>query len=273
MLTKRTSSRRNDQTVIKHLLLSRMFATTNVRLMHDPMSETTATRVISYARVSTGAPAASGLGVKAQHVAVRMAAFQRGWQIVHTCTDEAVSAGIEPTQRTALGAALKRLDAGEADAIVAVRLDRFIRRICDLQTLLALSESGGWELIGLDVPDSGDVSAASLLRNVVGAFNEYERLLICERTRAALAVARSQGKRLGRSSRQSQEAKDLATALRADGLSLRKIGVALEEAELHTATGKTVWPPSSVQSLLRTARLDQEAEVNAARYAAEQREC
>ena len=110
------------------------------------------------------------------------------------------------------------------------------------------------------------------MRNVVGAFNESERPLICERTKAALVVARSQGKRLGRPSQQSPEARELATALRAEGLSLRKIGVALEEAGLHTAAGKTVWSPSSVQGPLRTARLDQKAATNTARYNAEQDE-
>ncbi|WP_420627144.1 recombinase family protein [Candidatus Poriferisodalis sp.] len=58
--------------------------------------------------------------------------------------------------------------------------------------------------------------------------------------------------------------------MRADGMSLRRIAGALTESGIRTATGKTTWPPSSVQALLCTARLDQEAEANAARYAAEQ---
>ena len=236
------------------------------------MSETTAIRVISYARVSTGAQAASGLGIEAQHLAVQMAAAQRGWQIVDTCTDDAVSANIEPTQRPELGAALERLDAGEADVIVAVRLDRFVRSIRDLQTLLDLSADGGWEFICLDVPIGSDVPTGSFIRTVVGAFSELERALISERTKAALAVARSQGKRLGRPSRQSPEARELAAALRAEGLSLRKIAAALTEAGIPTATGKSAWSHASVQVLLRGIELDKEAEANAARYNAEQRD-
>ena len=271
MLTKRTSSRRHDRTIVKHLLLQRMFAITNVRLMHDPMSEATATRVISYARVSTGAQAASGLGIEAQHLAVQMAAVQQGWQIVDACTDDAVSANIEPAQRPELGAALERLDAGDADVIAAVRLDRFVRSNRDLLTLLDLSSRGGWEFIGLDVPITSEVPAGTFMRTVVGAFGELERSMISERTRAALAVARSQGKRLGRPSQQSPEARELATALRAEGLSLRKIAAALTESGIRTATGKSIWSASSIQGLLRTVKFDQEAEANAARHAAEQR--
>lgn len=227
-------------------------------------------RVISYARVSTGAQAASGLGTEAQHRAVRAAAAGLGWRVVDVCTDDAVSAAIEPAQRPALKAALRQLDAGRADLIAAVRLDRFARSIRDLQNLLDLAARGGWDFFCLDVPTSSDIPAGVFIRNVVGAFNELERSLVGERTKAALSVARSQGKRLGRPSQQSPEAKKLATSLHSEGLSLQSIAVALEAAGLRTPTGKTSWPSSSVRGLLRTARLDQEAAANAARHASEQ---
>ena len=239
--------------------------------MHEQLYELESKRVISYARVSTGAQAASGLGIEAQHRAVQAAAAARGWQIVDTCTDDAVSATVEPSLRPQLSAALAQLDAGEVDVLAAVRLDRFARSTRDLQSLLDLAAGGGWELVGLDVPISDDLPVGAFLRTILGAANELDRSLISDRTKAALAVARSRGQRLGRPSRQPQEAKDLATTMHADGISLRKIAGALTESGIHTATGKTTWPLSSVQALLRTAELDSEAEANAARFAAEQR--
>ena len=241
-----------------------------VRSMNKQLNELESKRIISYARVSTGAQATSGLGIEAQHRAVRAAAVERGWQIVDYCTDDAVSATIEPRRRPQLSAALARLDAGEADVIAAVRLDRFARSSRDLQTLLDLADHGGWELVGLDVPVSPDLPVGAFLRTILGAANELDRALISDRTRAALAVARSRGQRLGRPSRQPQAAKDRAVAMHADGTSLRKIAGALTESGIHTATGKTAWSASSVQALLRTAELDSEAEANAARYAREQ---
>ena len=238
--------------------------------MYEQMYVSESKRVISYARVSTGAQAASGLGTEAQHRAVRAAAAERGWHIVDTYTDDAVSATIEPQKRRQLAEALTRLDAGDADVIAAARLDRFIRSVRDLQTLLDLSADGGWEVAGLDLPVNPDLPVGSFLRTLLSAFNELDRALISERTRAALAVARSRGRRLGRPSRQLQAAKDLASAMRADGMSLRSIAGALTESGIRTATGKTTWPPSSVQALLRTAELDSEAEANVARYAREQ---
>lgn len=235
------------------------------------MNQTTPIRAISYARVSTGAQAASGLGIEAQHRAVQAAAAQRGWHIVDVCTDDAVSAGIEPQQRPQLAVALALLEAGEADLIVAVRLDRFVRSTRDLLRLVEHAQIWGWELVCLDMADNSGTPAGTFMRTVVGAFTEMERDLISERTSAALAVARSQGRRLGRPSQQPQQAKNLAVTLFADGCSLREIAGALTESGFTTATGKASWTHSSVQGLLRTAQLDREAEANAARYAAEQR--
>ena len=198
------------------------------------------------------------------------AAAGQGWQIVDFCTDDAVSAAIEPSRRPKLSIALARLDAGEADALVAVRLDRFARSSRDLQNLVDLAESGGWELVGLDVPADGDLPVGAFLLTILGAANQLDRELISDRTKAALAVARSRGQRLGRPSRQPQAAKELAVAMHANDKSLREIAAALQEAGLRTATGKTEWPTSSVRALLRTAQLDQEAQANAARHAAEQ---
>ena len=239
--------------------------------MHKRVNNPGLKRVISYARVSTGAQAASGLGTEAQHRAVRAAASGRGWQVVDAYTDDAVSATIEPRRRPQLSMALERLDAGDADVIAAVRLDRFIRCMRDALDLLDCAKAGGWEVVCLDMPDGADTPGGTFMRMILSAYNEMERALISERTIAALAVARSRGKRLGRPSRQPQAAKDLAVAMHQDGTSLRKIAAALEDAGLPTATGKTTWPPSSVKALLRTARLDQKAEANAACYAAEQR--
>ena len=141
----------------------------------------------------------------------------------------------------------------------------------DVLRLVDHAQTGGWELVCLDMADNSHTPAGTFMRMVVGAFTEMERALISERTSAALAAARSQGRRLGRPSRQSQEAKNLAVTLLADGYSLRKIAAALTESGITTATGKTTWTHSSVQGLLRTAQFDKEAEASAARYAAEQR--
>lgn len=236
--------------------------------MQETVNTSDVMRVISYAHVSTGSQAASGLGTAAQHRAVHAAADVRGWQIIATFTDDAVSAAVEPHKRPQLSEALAQLDAGEADAIAAVRLDRFIRNTRDALTLLESAKAGGWDLVCLDMPGESETPGGKFMHMVICAYGEMERALISERTIAALAVARSRGQRLGRPSRQPQAAKDLAVAMHVDGQSLRKIAVALEDARLPTATGKTTWPPSSVKALLRTARLDHEAKANAARHAA-----
>ena len=187
------------------------------------------------------------------------------------CTDDGVSSTVEPNRRPKLSQALARLDAGEADALVAVRLDRFARSSRDQQALIDLADHGGWELVVLDLPVDSDLPVGAFLLTILGAANQLDRSLISDRTKAALAVARSRGQRLGRPSHQPQAAKELAVAMHAGDMSLREIAAALQAAGLRTATGKTEWPHSSVRGLLRTAQLDRQAEANAARHAAEQR--
>ena len=63
-------------------------------------------RVISYARVSTGTQAASGLSIDAQHRAIADASAARGWQVVECVTDEAISGAVPTDERRGLSAAL-----------------------------------------------------------------------------------------------------------------------------------------------------------------------
>jgi len=62
-----------------------------------------------------------------------------------------------------------------------------------------------------------------LVFHVIGAVAEFEKDIIRERVRAGLANARRKGKRLGRPS-MPDGLFEKAKALRAEGLSYRKIG-------------------------------------------------
>lgn len=237
----------------------------------SPQTATGGTRAVAYARVSTGAQADSGLGVAAQHRAIASAAAERGWELVGAYTDDAVSATIEPAQRPQLQEALEELASGRANMLVAARLDRFVRSMRDLMTLLDLADGQGWQLLSLDVLVDPDTPIGSFLRTVLGAFAELDRAVISERTTAALSVARSQGTRLGRPCRQPQGAKDLAVAMHAEGHSYRQIGTALQQQGLRTATGCDTWHAATVRSLINSARLDAQAAANKAAHQAAQR--
>ena len=207
-------------------------------------------RVISYARVSTGTQAATGLSIDAQHRAVADASNAHGWQVIERVTDEAVPGQVPADERPGLRAALARLDRGDADMLIATRIDRLGRDTLETLLLFDRAERSGWELITLDAPQGTTTHDGRLLVGVLAVIAAHEAGSARARTAAALQSAQRSGTQLGRPSRQPEQARTLAQQLHAEGHSLRGIAAALEAAGILTATGKTTWHPSSVATLL-----------------------
>ena len=195
-------------------------------------------KAVSYARVSTGAQAESGLSTEAQHCAVDRAAADRGWQIIERITDDAVS-GRTPTQRR------PRLRAALA------------RSTIELLRLYERAEIEGWTLAALDAPVGLACPESHLFIGVRALISEFESAMASARTTEALAIARSRGVRLGRPSQHDEATKTLASHARAEGRSLAQIAAELTSLGILTPTGKTTWSRSSVQSLMRTIAHDQ----------------
>jgi DNA invertase Pin-like site-specific DNA recombinase len=91
--------------------------------------------------------------------------------------------------------------AGEVDAVVVWKLDRWGRSALDvLANIRALADAGVRFVAvtqGLDVKPDGD-AMSRLMLTVLAAVAEFERDLIRERTRLGLDRARAAGTRLGR---------------------------------------------------------------------------
>jgi DNA invertase Pin-like site-specific DNA recombinase len=90
-----------------------------------------------------------------------------------------------------------------------------------------------------------------MLLNILATFAQFERRLISQRTKDALAVKRSQGVRLGRPSTMAPEARDLIVSMRKSGDSLWTICKALEARGIKTSQGGAIWRPSSLESVLK----------------------
>lgn len=153
-------------------------------------------------------------------------------------------------ERPGLSAALSQLERGEADMLVATRVDRLARNTLETLLLFDRAERSGWELITLDAPEGVRTRGGRLLVGMLAVIAAHEAGMAQDRTKAALQAARRNGTRLGRPPSQPEEARALATQLHADGYSLRETAAALEVAGILTATGKPTWHHSSVAALL-----------------------
>lgn len=210
--------------------------------------------VVAYLRVSTREQADSGLGLEAQRAALTAEAARRGWTVVAWETDEGVSA--TASRRPSFECALARLSAGEAEALVAAKLDRLARSTLGFAELLAMAERGRWAVVALDLGVDTTTPPGRLVANVMAAVAEWERDVIRARTSEALAAAKARGTRLGRPRQIDPALLARIVAMSSAGSSYRKIAAALTEEGVPTPTGRAKWNPGSIGGFLASAALD-----------------
>ncbi|QAY80502.1 recombinase family protein (plasmid) [Sphingosinicella sp. BN140058] len=83
------------------------------------------------------------------------------------------------------------------DTLVIARLDRLARSLSHLLEIVEELEGRGVFFKSLADPFDTTSAQGKLMMQMLGAFAEFERTLIRERTKAGLEVARSKGKRAG----------------------------------------------------------------------------
>jgi DNA invertase Pin-like site-specific DNA recombinase len=91
-----------------------------------------------------------------------------------------------------------------------------------------------------------------MVASIFAVFAEFERGVISERTKAALAVKRSQGVILGRRRSLPDDVVSRVVTERSAGRSLRAIADGLVADGVPTGQGGRSWYPSSVAAVLRS---------------------
>lgn len=84
------------------------------------------------------------------------------------------------------------------DVVVCYKVDRMARSLADLLGILERIELAGATFKSITEPIETNTAVGRLLMQMVGAFAEFERNLIRERTTAGIAAARSRGVHFGR---------------------------------------------------------------------------
>ncbi|MGI8750958.1 MAG: recombinase family protein [Acidimicrobiales bacterium] len=209
--------------------------------------KTTTTGVIGYCRVSTDEQAVSGLGLAAQETAIRAECARRGLDLLAVRTDAGVSA--KTLDQPALAAALAALAAGHGTVLMVAKLDRLTRSVHDATGLMLDAERAGWGLVALDVAVDTTTPQGAAMAQVLAVFAELERRLIGERTKAALAVKRAQGVRLGRPRTLPAEVAERILAAARAGTSWSAIARALDADRVPTAQGGARWYPATVRQV------------------------
>ena len=154
--------------------------------------------VVGYTRVTTTEQGDSGLGLAAQETAIRGECDRRGWTLAALHSDTLSG---KTLARPGLADALDAVETGAAGGIIVAKLDRLSRSLVDFAGLMARAQAGGWNLVALDLGIDLATPAGEFMANVLASAAQWERRIIGQRTRDALAVKAAQGVRLGRPQR------------------------------------------------------------------------
>jgi DNA invertase Pin-like site-specific DNA recombinase len=191
-------------------------------------------KFIAYYRVSTDKQGKSGLGLDAQRKAVIDYLDGGKWTLLDEFTEiESGKRNDRPELERALAACKKH----RAKLVIA-KLDRLSRNLAFIAMLMDRKV----DFVCCDNP-----TATKFTIHILAAVAEHERDAISARTKAALAAAKANGKKLGNYQRIAA-AKQRATAARAEAvreavtatahLSMRAAAEALNRRGIRTASGK-----------------------------------
>ncbi|MGV1080769.1 MAG: recombinase family protein [Candidatus Nanopelagicales bacterium] len=221
-------------------------------------------KAVAYTRVSTDEQGASGLGLEAQAAACQMLAMKLGAELVATHADQNVGGATGLEHRPGLLLALGEL--GRGDALLVAKRDRLGRDPIVIAMIEAAARRRGARILSAAGEGTeSDGPADVLMRRIVDAFAEYERLVIGARTKAALQAKRRRGERAGavpfgyRADEQGRLTTDpreveilgLVRELKGQGWSVRKIACELNDRAIPARGAK--WHPTTIARLLKAS--------------------
>jgi len=216
---------------------------------------------VSYIRVSTQKQGNSGLGLEAQRAAISNYVNGKGEVIREFEEIESGKKGFDG--RPQLQLAIDYCKKNKC-ALVIGKLDRLAR---DVRFFLEVIDTSKIEICFADLPEMNPNTAEGrMILTSMATFAEFEARKISERTKAALAVVKSRGVKLGVKGSENiaqmnqiridqalafaEKMRPTITALQQQGLSLRKIATALNESGSKTRTGSE-WTAVQVSSTLK----------------------
>ena len=231
---------------------------------------------IGYIRCSTDEQADSHAGLDAQRHAIEQHCQKNGLTLCNVFPDEGVSGAASLDKRPGL---LEAIAAITKDSVLIVsKRDRLARDpivSASVERLIAKKKARIVSVAGEGTSD--DDASSVLMRRMIDAFAEHERLIGKARTKAALHAKRRRGERAGRipygyqlaaatasPARSKKNGNPVAIegipaqlavvqrikAQRAAGSTLRAIAAQLTSEGVPTASGNTVWRHTTIVGIL-----------------------
>ena len=224
-------------------------------------------KVIGYVRVSTNEQAENGVSLSAQKHRIREYCKANGWTCVEILEDDGYSGKDlrrPALQRLLAGMGTKKEPIG---ALVVAKLDRLTRSVRDLIRLTELLLKQRIALVSIQEAVDTSTATGKMFYTLVTVISEWERGVIGERTKEALAHKRRNGERIGvipygftlaRNRKTLEEVPDETKVIAQIRhkrerlhLSFARIATDLNTKGIPAKQGGR-WQPATVHSILRT---------------------
>jgi DNA invertase Pin-like site-specific DNA recombinase len=206
--------------------------------------------IVGYVRVSTEDQAREGVSLAAQEEKIRAwwALSGEGRPLV-VYRDEGLSGA--RMDRPGLAQALAACTRG--GALVTYSMSRLARSTRGTLEVAESLERRGCDLVSLTEKIDTSSATGRMVFRLLAVLGEFEREQIAERVKMAMAYKRARGERISRWGRVPNAAVARARELRAEGLSLRRVGAALLAEGIRPVAGGDVWSPKVVRAMLARA--------------------
>jgi DNA invertase Pin-like site-specific DNA recombinase len=217
----------------------------------------TMTKAFAYLRVS-GKGQVEGDGFTRQLEAIKKYAAHTDIKIVKTYREQGVSGTTDWENRSAFSEMMVRLLANGTCTVVIEKLDRLARDLMVQESILADFKRKGLTLISVAEPDlCSDDPSRKLMRQMIGAFAEYEKSMIVLKLRGArvrmrAAEGRCEGRKPYGDRPGEAEVIERILSLRDAGKAMDAIAETLNTEGVAPRSGSR-WYASSVRNVLLRA--------------------
>ena len=219
-------------------------------------------QAIGYVRVSTAGQADDGVSLDAQRAKIAAWCEVNGYALTAVFED----AGISGTKADRPGLAAALAATGKGIALVVYSLSRLARSTKHTLELSEELDRRGADLVSLSEKIDTTTAAGKMVFRMLAVLAEFERDLVAERTKGALAHKKAQGERVGsvpygkrlsadgthlEGHPAEQEIVRLVALLRSGGMSYPKIAAELDARGLRPR-GKA-WHPQTIKNIAEAA--------------------
>ena len=215
------------------------------------------TKAYAYVRVS-GKGQLEGDGFTRQLAAIKKYSTEQGIKISRTFREEGVSGTKDLENRPALQELIVALHSNGTKVVLVEKLDRLARDLMIQESIIADLKRHGFEIVSVTEPDlCSDDPSRTLMRQMLGAFAQYERSMIVQKLKGArqrirTKEGRCEGRKPYGARPGEQQIIERMKTLRKQGTAVDKIAAILNSQGAMPRSG-IQWYATSVYRVLKAS--------------------